>query len=660
MFTKGHKLSTGPHKCSIEKDPYQQFIFLSRYAKWNETLGRRETWGEAIQRYINFFESRGESISLSTQNYLRSGLVLPSMRALSTAGPAATRSNASIYNCAALTCNYIDCFSETLYLLMNGCGVGPSCELSAIERLPKVGSHTYITPVMHMIQDSKEGWRDAVQAAVEAGYAGKAVYFNASLVRHVGARLRTGGGRASGPTPLLELLATIASTFAGAHGRKLTSVEVFDLMCDIAWVVHVGGVRRAALMILSSPEDEAMALAKTGEWWKAHPHRCMANISAVIREALGKDDFAAMWNQLRNSGSGERGIVNAMAMRRRARALGRPNAELVDYVINPCGEVILQPNQFCNLSTVVVRARDSVEKIASKVKAATELGLIQARCNDFSNVGQRWVDVAKSETILGVSLSGVMDNELTGYVRKKRARDGADPGIEPETPHDTKRRRRILSELHDAAANVAGAQGIKAVTTNKPDGNSGQLVNMASGIHARYAKYYWRGVRLDKNDPIYKLLMASGWASVIEDCEGSEATTAFVKFLRRSPRGSITRHDVTALQQLRLWQDYADCWADHNPSCTIYIAKGEWNEVRDWVWKHLDSIVGLSFLPKEESEHTYKQAPYQELSQAEYYAAKADWDKLPPVDWSRLGEFEREDQTTGTQTLACAGGSCEL
>jgi ribonucleoside-diphosphate reductase alpha chain len=623
---------------------YQKFIYKTRYARYLPDENRREEWPETVDRYLKFFEGRAPRYLMDMlQPYLMDMRAMPSMRALMTAGPALERSNVAGFNCAALACNYKECFNEALYVLMCGCGLGFSCEVHEVAKLPVVAAfNDQLTPPrLFTVQDSKEGWADALKHAVDMGYAGKPARFSLRKIRPAGARLNTFGGRASGPAPLQQLLTYAANLFKNAGGRQLTTLEVHDFMCQIGSVVVVGGVRRAAEISQGSLEDLDHRSAKAGDWWTDHPERRLSNNSAVYESKPTWEAFKEEWNILASNGSGERGIVNREALRKQASKYGK-RSEAHSYLVNPCGEIILRPRQFCNLTEVVVRPDDELACLKDKVAAATMMGTMQAALTNYPYLSAEWRKNAEDEYLLGVSLTGIMDHPVLSEVSTNSA-------AWLECLHE------VAVSTNKAVADVLGIKPAAAITTVKPSGTVSQLVNSSSGIHVRYFKKGLRTVRLDVKDPVCQLLAAQGVYT--EPCAMNPESTTVAYFPLESPVEAKTRTDTTLLQQLEIWLHYKRYWCDHTPSCSVYVGDDEWDECAAWVYAHFDEISGLSFFPK--GDHVYKQAPYQELTDREF----AVWLAAHPqtdIDWSRLPEFELEDATTSSQEVACAGGQCEL
>jgi ribonucleoside-diphosphate reductase alpha chain len=625
--------------------PYQRYIALSRYARWDDDKNRRETFEETVQRLIQFYVQKYPEHTDVLQNKIAPAIlnldVMPSMRSLMTAGPALDRENLAGYNCSYLAVNNPRAFAETLYILMCGTGVGFSCEAAEVQNLPEVPKDIHDTDDVIVVQDSKEGWAKAFRKLIQYLYNGEVPRVDYSRIRPAGARLRTFGGRASGPDPLRRLFDFTTRTFRVARGRRLSPVEVHDVMCMIGEVVVVGGVRRSALISLSDLGDNQMRNAKAGAWWESAPHRALANNSAVYLSKPDAETFLEEWTSLVKSKSGERGIFNRQAAQKQAARWGR-RPENASYGCNPCSEILLQDKQLCNLSEVCVRPHDTWESLKDKVEIATILGTFQATLTKFGFVSQQWIQTTEEERLLGVSLTGVYDNPITYFVNDSTAAE--------------------LEKLRDHARHVnavwaekLGIPASTAITCVKPSGTVSQLCDTASGIHPRHSAQYLRTTRIDKKDPLYQFLKDQGL--YIEDDVIRPADTGVVYFPQKAPEASVTRSDVTAIRHLNLWLMYQRHWCEHKPSVTISVKDHEWPEVGAWVYKHFDECSGISFLPY--SEHTYQQAPYQEVSEAEFN----EWVQLhpmPDIAWGMLTVYEQDDQTTGMQTLACVGGQCDL
>jgi ribonucleoside-diphosphate reductase alpha chain len=626
---------------------YQSIIHRSRYARYLPEKQRRESWEETVGRLMNYLSDKVAIKTDATFTALGNAIlnleVMPSMRLLMTAGEACERDNIAAYNCSYLAVNNKRAFSEALYILMNGTGVGFSCERQEIALLPTIASEFRKVDDVIVVQDSKLGWAKAFKKLLSALWEGDIPSVDYSRVRPAGARLKTFGGRASGPEPLQKLFEFSVSSFKHAAGRKLTSLEVHDLMCMVGEIVVVGGVRRSALISLSNLTDRRMQQAKMGQWWEGNSQRSLANNSIAYTEKPDAETFLDEWVALVRSKSGERGIFNRVAAQNQAAKWGRRDKDR-SYGTNPCSEIILRDKQFCNLTEVVVRSDDTFESLKRKVELATILGTIQSTLIDFQFLSEEWKKNTAEERLLGVSLTGIMDNKL----------------MNGSVMYDaTEYLPNILEQLRDHARSVneewAERLGIPAsasITCVKPSGTVSQLVDSASGIHARHNDYYIRRIRMDKKDPIYEFLKDAGVPC--EDEASRPESTAVFAFPMAAPSGAICRTDKTAIEQLELWLIYQRHWCEHKPSVTISVKDEEWPEVGSWVWKHFDEISGVSFLPF--SDHTYQQAPYTDASKEEYEAAVLAMPK--GIDWSTF--IEQEDFTTGAQNLACTAGSCEI
>lgn len=635
---------------------YQSFIHTSRYARWLDDQKRREGWYETVARYMNNVVAEkinqidsseaAKAYKLIEQAIL--GLeIMPSMRALMTAGPALERDNTAGYNCSYLPVDDPKSFDEAMFILLCGTGVGFSVERQYISKLPEVPEQLFPSEDVIVVHDSKEGWAKAFRKVIAMLYAGEIPKWDVSKVRPAGAKLKTFGGRASGPAPLVELFNFSINMFKQAAGRKLNSIECHDLMCKIGEVVVVGGVRRSAMISLSNLSDDRMRHAKSGQWWEKNGQRALANNSVAYTEKPDMETFMREWLSLVESKSGERGIFSRTASKKQALKNGRRNADF-DFGTNPCSEIILRPYQFCNLTEVVVRATDTLEDLERKVKLATILGTVQSTYTHFPYLRKVWQKNTEEERLLGVSLTGIMDNSMLTSDAEAFALSGLSVS-------------QILERLKNVAvatnAEWAAALGIPAsaaITCVKPSGTVSQLVDSASGIHARHSEYYIRTVRGDNKDPLTQFMKDQGIPNE-PDVMKPDATTVF-SFPMKSPTGAITRNDMTAIEQLELWMTYQRYWCEHKPSVTVTVRDHEWMEVGAWVYKHFDEVSGVSFLPH--SEHTYKQAPYQDCSEREYLDALA----LMPakIDWSKLSDYETEDTSKGSQTFACVGGACEI
>ena len=630
---------------------YQNFIALSRYARWKEDEQRRETWGETVSRYFDYMTKHlKDKHSFTLTSSLRSELeeavlsqeVMPSMRALMTSGPALDRCHVGGYNCSYVPVDSPRAFDETMYILMCGTGVGFSVERHNIEKLPIVNEDFHETDTIIKVGDSRPGWAKSLKELIAMLYTGQVPKWDTSDVREAGARLKTFGGRASGPQPLVELFDFCIEVFRKAAGRRLYPIECHDIMCKIGQVVVVGGVRRSALISLSNLNDDQMRNAKAGQWWEYEGQRSLANNSVAYKCKPEMGTFMREWMALYDSKSGERGIFNRQSAKKQAAKNGRRDSDW-DFGCNPCSEIILRPYQFCNLSEVVVRDTDTEATLRRKVGLATTLGTFQATLTDFKYLRKIWKNNTEEERLLGVSLTGIMDNKL--MANKVRNADLAE----------------MLEELKAVSvkvnANISKKLGINqstAITCVKPSGTVSQLTDSASGIHARHNPYYIRTVRADNKDPLTQFLIDAGIPSE-PDVMKPDSTTVF-SFPMKSPNNAVCRTDMTAIEQLNLWLIYQRHWCEHKPSVTISVKEDEWMDVGAWTYEHFDEVSGISFLPF--SEHTYKQAPYQDCTKAEYTEMFKTMPKA--IDWDKLQEFEKEDTTSGGRELACTAGTCEV
>ena len=619
---------------------YQSFIHKSRYAKYFDDYGR-ESWDDTVTRYST--NVIGDKVDAETKHDLEQAIlgleIMPSMRAMMTAGPALERDNTAGYNCSYLPVDDPKSFDEAMYILLCGTGVGFSVERQYISKLPEVPV-LYDSDTTVVVKDSKEGWAKAFRQVLALLWAGEIPKWDVSKVRPAGARLKTFGGRASGPAPLVELFNFAVTTFKNAQGRKLSSIECHDLMCFIGQIVVVGGVRRSAMISLSNLSDDRMRHAKSGQWWETAAHRALANNSVSYTEKPDIETFMREWLALVESKSGERGVFNREASKKQAAKFGRrdPNH---DFGTNPCSEIILRPYQFCNLTEVVVRATDSVEDLERKVKLATILGTIQSTYTKFPYLRKVWRDNTEAERLLGVSLTGIMDNPLMTSKNK---------GLEKTLEH----LRNVAVDTNAVWAERLGIPVSASITCVKPSGTVSQLVDSASGIHARHNPYYIRTVRGDNKDPLTQFMIDQGIPA--EPCVFKGDTTTVFSFPQKSPNKAVTRNDMTAIEQLETWLTYQRHWCEHKPSVTISVRDHEWLAVGAFVYEHFDEMSGVSFLPH--SDHTYQQAPYQDCTKEEYEELL----KLMPkrIDWSKLSEYEQEDNTVAMQTMACTGDSCEI
>lgn len=630
---------------------YQEFIHLSRYSRWLPEEGRRETWEETIARYFDFFtEHLEETCNYKLPKALRTELeeavltqrVMPSMRCLMTAGEALKRENIAGYNCSYIAVDKPHAFDEILYVLMNGTGVGFSVERQYVSQLPVVAEEFHDTDTTIVVADSKLGWAKALKEMIGLLYAGQVPKWDLSKVRPAGAPLKTFGGRASGPEPLNQLFLFCVSTFKNSAGRKLTSVECHDIVCKIAEIVVVGGVRRSALISLSNLSDDRMRHAKAGQWWTDNGQRALANNSACYTEKPDIGIFMDEWKALYDSKSGERGIFNRASANMMAAASGRREIGDHEFGTNPCSEIILRSREFCNLSEVVVRPNDTWQDLQEKVRLATILGTFQSSLVNFKYISGAWKKNCEEERLLGVSMTGIMDNPLTNG---KKSSDLA-PRLE-----DLK---SIAVKTNAEMAKKLGINQSVAITCVKPSGTVSQLVDAASGIHARHNPYYIRTVRGDKKDPLTQMMVDEGFP--VEDDQMNPSHTSVFSFPMKVDKGAIFRTDMTAIEQLEMWLTYQQYWCEHKPSITVSVKENEWLDVGAWVYEHFDWMSGVSFLPF--SDHTYAQAPYQDCDELQYQDLL---NKMPKnVDWSKLAQYEQSDMTVGAQELACAAGFCEI
>tara|TARA_R100001443_G_scaffold1627_3_gene5851 strand:- start:2016 stop:3935 length:1920 start_codon:yes stop_codon:yes gene_type:complete len=629
---------------------YQEFIHLSRYARWNEDTGRRETWQETVARYFDFMQEHLKKNNKTDISKIRKELeqavlnleIMPSMRALMSAGTALERDNVAGFNCSYVAVDTPRAFDETLYILMCGTGVGFSVERQYINKLPDLPEELHPTDTIIKVADSKIGWAKAYKELMSLLYAGHIPQWDLSNIRPQGARLKTFGGRASGPAPLDDLMHFTINIFKDAlskNQKKLVSIDCHDLMCKIAEVVVVGGVRRSALISLSNLSDERMRNAKSGSWWEHSQHRALSNNSVAYTDSAEMGAFMKEWLSLYESKSGERGIFNRQAAEEQASKNGR-REEYKDFGCNPCSEIILRNKQFCNLTEVVVRPEDTWKSLERKVELATILGTFQATLTNFRYLTKAWKDNTEEEALLGVSLTGIMDN--------KKMYEG------DNLPRRLQNFKNVSVIKNKEWAKKLGIKQSVAITCVKPSGTVSQLVDSASGIHTRHSEYYLRTVRADKKDPVAQLMVDQGVYHE-DDITKPEHTLVFY-FPIKSPSNSLTRIDLSAIKHLEIWKMYQDNWCEHKPSATISVRESEWLKVGAWVWDNFDRISGVSFLPY--ADHSYQQAPYQEIFEDEYN----EWMEktVHEIDWSRITEYEKEDMTENTKELACTAGACEI
>ena len=628
--------------------PYNTFIAKSRYSRFLDDKNRREHWGETVARYFDFMEKH-----LATkQNYtltpeLRSELqeavtnldVVPSMRAVMTAGTALERQNVAAFNCSYLPIDDAKAFDEAMYILLCGTGVGFSVEQKYVTELPEVPDELFPSQTSIMVSDSKEGWAKSLRQLIALLYSGEIPKYDVSKVRPAGARLKTFGGRASGSQPLEDLFKFVTSKFKAATGRKLSSLECHDILCKIGEVVVVGGVRRSAMISLSDLTDDKMAHAKAGNWWDGQGQRALANNSATYEETPAIGQFMREWTSIYESHSGERGIFNREASQMQAAKNGRRDATY-EFGTNPCSEIILRPYQFCNLSSCIIRSTDTEDDLLRKIRLATILGTFQASLTNFPYLRKIWQKNTEEEALLGVSMTGILDNHLLN-----------DPD-DQELPG-------LLEKLRDVAiavnAEFAAAIGINqsvAVTAIKPEGTVSQLCSTASGIHPQHSQYYIRRVRADNKDPLTQFMLKSGFIG--EPCVMKPESTTVFSFPVAVAEGALLREDLTAVEHLRLWLIYQRHYCEHKPSVTISVLENEWMEVGAWVYKHFDEVTGVSFLPMDGG--TYRQAPYEECTEEDYKKLLAQ--QPTGIDWDNFQEYD--DNVEGVQMLSCTAGGCTI
>lgn len=624
---------------------YSRYIHLSRYARWDEKLGRRENWFDTTFRLINYWRNRLSNVEEEVFSSIWESIfnleVMPSMRSLMTAGPALDRDHVAGYNCAYLPIDHPRAFDETLYILMCGTGVGFSVERQYVQQLPEVAESLHETDTQIVFADSKIGWASGYRELVSLLYAGKIPKISYDKIRPAGAKLKTFGGRASGPGPLRDLCEFTIRTFKGARGRRLTSIECHDLVCKIADIVVVGGVRRSALISLSNLSDDRLRAAKNGQWWVDSPQRALANNSAVYEGNPEFDVFLKEWLSLYESKSGERGIFSRRATTRQAEKNGRRDHNY-EFGINPCSEIILRPNQFCNLTECVVRPEDTLESLTHKVRIATILGTFQSTLTDFRYLRKVWKRNTEEERLLGVSLTGIMDHPVLNGTQ-----------YEPINSWLVAL-KEVAIETNKEWADTLGIPRSAAITCVKPSGTVSQLVDSASGIHPRFSSHYLRTVRADTKDPLSRFLIDKGFYYEVDVMNPHNYVFYFPM---KAPDKAKTAKDFNALKQLRLWETYQEYWCEHKPSMTCYYTDDEFLDVGNWIWNNFDKVSGISFLPY--VDHVYQQAPYQPVSEDEYNR----WMECMPrnVDWSELADYEQEDNTVSSQELACSSADgCEI
>ena len=640
--------------------PYQEYIHLSRYSRFDYEKNRRETWEETVDRYFNFFKEHlfdvcefkpTPQIITTLKNAILNLEIMPSMRCLMTAGEALKRENVAGYNCSYIAIDSFRAFDELLYVLMNGTGVGFSVERQFVQNIPVINDEFHDTDTVIIVSDSKLGWAKALRELIYLLAAGQVPQFNLSRVRAAGAPLKTFGGRASGPEPLEDLFQFCVNIFKGAAGRKLTSLECHDICCKIAEIVVVGGVRRSALLSASNLSDDRMRHAKSGRWWESNVQRALANNSACYTERPDMGIFMEEWKSLYESKSGERGIFNRGAAKEQAAKSGRRDPDH-EFGTNPCSEIILRSREFCNLTEIVIREDDTEETLKQKVKLATILGTWQSTLTNFKYLNKKWKENCDEERLLGVSMTGIMDCHITNGSLPSHGQGGRPVKGLPEILRELK---QVAIDTNKDWAKKLNINHSAAITCVKPSGTVSQLVDSASGIHARHNPYYIRTVRADKKDPLAKMMSDEGFPHE-DDVTKPDHTWVF-SFPIKGPERGVYRKDMSAIEHLELWKIYQDNWCEHKPSITVSVNEDEWLSVGAWVYENFDKMSGVSFLPF--ADHSYRQAPYQDCSKVEYNALLKS---MPTnIDWSKLDEYENKDMTHGSQELACsAEGGCEI
>jgi ribonucleoside-diphosphate reductase alpha chain len=631
------------------KDFYRNFIHISRYARWIESENRRETWVETVGRYMNFMKNHlslnynynaNDPIFKEIEDAILNHKIMPSMRALMTAGPALERDSIAAYNCSFIAVDNLRAFDEAMYILMNGTGVGFSVEQKYIEHLPVIADDFFPTETTIVVEDSKLGWAKAYKELIGLLVTGQVPNWDMSKVRPAGEKLKIFGGRASGPEPLNELFRFTVDTFKKASGRRIKPIEAHDIMCKIGEIVVVGGVRRSALISLSNLDDFEMAKAKSGQWWESQPQRALANNSAVYNNKPNTAQFLREWRNLYESKSGERGIYNMDSVRKHIDKFERRDSSKV-MGTNPCGEILLRPNEFCNLTEVVIEENDDFKSLSKKVELATVLGTWQSTLTNFKYIRKTWKDNCEEERLLGVSLTGIYGNKLTGSMH-----DGLKKLL------DDLRKQSVFTNQKEA--DKLGINHSASITCVKPSGTVSQLTGVSSGIHPWYAEYYLRSVRGDNKDPLTSFLKDAGIPNEPDVMKPNDTTVFY--FPIKAPKNAVITKDLGAIDHLEMWKVYREHWTEHNPSVTINVKEDEWLRVGAWVYDNFDSIGGVSFLPS--SDHTYKQAPYQEITKEEYESAVKNMPKN--IDWTILSLYEKVDSTTGSQELSCVAGACEI
>lgn len=623
-------------------DPYRAVIAKSRYSRWIDEYGRRETWRETVQRYVDYIAAKAD-LTPDEKAHLRYNVmnhkVLPSMRLMMTAGEAAERSPIAIYNCSYISVDDARAFDESLFILMNGTGLGFGAEKHSVEKLPSIPAEMTVSDEVITVHDSKEGWAQAYREVISSLYRGEIPKWDLRQLRPEGARLRTFGGRSSGPKPLNDLFEFTVKMFVSAAGRKLSTLEVHEIMCMIGSIVVVGGVRRSALISLSSLDDDDIRDSKSGNWWEGKEHLALANNSAVYHAKPSRTLFDAEWDALVKSGSGERGIFNLAGAKRHAPS--RRDHKLLEGT-NPCGEIVLRSAGVCNLSEVIVREEDTLEELSEKVSLAAKMGTWQASITNFTYLRPIWQQNAEEEALLGVSMTGIMGHPVLN------GKEGKEKQIEW-----LKELKRIAVLTNRREARRIGINPAKAVTTGKPSGTTSELTHTSSGIHAWHDRFYTRRVRMAKTDPLTAFLIDAG---VPHETDFYNDKSEVFSFPRKAPETAVIRGEMSAIDQLENWLVYKTHWTEHNPSITVSVKPEEWDDVGDWVFEHFDNITGVSFLPYED--HTYQQAPFETITEESY----SDSLKGMPesINWEFLSAYELEDTTVSSQQLACVSGVCDI
>ena len=629
-------------------DSYQTFIAKSRYCRFIDDKKRREHWPESVDRYMSFMNTQlikkhGYAIPTELYSELHQAIltleVMPSMRAVMTAGEALERDNTAGYNCSYLAVDDVKSFDEAMYILLCGTGVGFSVESKYVNKLPDVPAKMFNSDTTISVSDSKAGWAKSLRQLIALLYSGEVPKWDVTKVRPAGARLKTFGGRASGPKPLVDLFEFVTNKFKGATGRKLTSLECHDIMCKIGDVVVVGGVRRSAMISLSDLSDDRMRHAKAGNWWEREGQRALANNSAAYNERPTVGEFMSEWLALYQSFSGERGIFSRQAAKTTVAKIGRRDSNY-EFGTNPCSEIILRPNQFCNLTEVVARVGETEDSLERKVRLASILGTYQSCLTDFPYLRKIWQKNTEEERLLGVSITGILDCPLLNNTS------------DDNLPSRLERLKNISVVTNKEFADALGIQQSTAITCVKPSGTVSQLVDSASGIHARHSDYYIRRVRNDTKDPLTAFLQEQGVPS--EACVMKPLDTTIFSYPTKAPDGCVTRDQLDSFTHLKLWLLYQRHWCEHKPSVTVYVKEADWPAVGAWVWEHFDEISGISFLPWDGG--SYRQAPYEEIDKETYDKLKAEMPKT--IDWESF--IENDDNVEGAQMLACVAGVCEI